>query len=401
MLRAPALGASLSQDIIRDCYNQFVERRQWSWLQKHSAFYPPSITVTGTVSLTSGSNTVTGSGTNFADTMIGKQFRVGSPAVNYPTYTILQYISATSVILDAPWTGPDISGQVFQVFQCYFPVPQDFKSFYSLVNLTNNYRLWTNLTQAELDMADPQRVQIGITYAAAFYDYTQNYNGIISPTLQVRGTGTSPVSGTSTGYLFPANSIYTVEITTGGDSGAAVFKWKQDAGSYTTGVTTDTNAIELSNGVAVYFPSGLYVVGDVFVIQCTALAVPAVPRYEFWPRPINTPYVYSYLYTTKNPPLTDADPQLPAMIANRGDVILEMALTQAAQFPGTDTMRNPYYNLTLAAQHGQKAESLIYEMEKKDDEVGIKDLTYQQYLAYPCPFLDGSFLQSHAIYPRP
>jgi hypothetical protein len=404
LLRAPAVGAALSQDLIRDAFNQFAERREWSWLQKSSAFFPPTYTPTGSVTVTGDSQVVTGAGSNFTSFAIGAQIRVGGfGGTSFPTYTIVAIQSDTQLLMDKPWAGPNLAAQQYSVFQCYYPVPADFNYFYSIVNTTSNYRLWHNLSQAQLDRSDPQRVQIGITFAAAFYDYTQTFIGTINPTLQVHGSGPVPTSTSSTGFTFPADSIYTVEITTGGAPGGALaFEWKQDNGTYQTGVPVpDSNPINLSNGVAVYFPSGTYVLGDVFVIQCFQAPQSGVPRYELWPRPINTPYSYPFLYIAKWPDLTDASPALPDLIARRGDAILEMALRNCARNPGTDTSPNPYYDIGLANSYMVSAEKMIYELEVKDDALAMKDLVWDNYPFAPAPWLDGSWLQTHAIYPSP
>lgn len=399
-LRVPAAGPDLSQDLIRDAFNQLVERREWSWLMRTNSFYVPNYTSPGTTSVTGGSAVVTGSGTSFTSDLTGKQFRLGSiGGTAYPTYTILQWVSTTSVVLDRPWVGPSLTGQAYQVFQCYFPVPDDFNYFYSVTNPTANYRLNHNATQAEFDSYDPQRSQSGIAYAMAFYDYTQNLTGTVAPALQVHGAGAVPVSTAALGYSYPQDTTYSVEITTGGASGVAAFKWSQDNGvTAGTLVLTDTNPIDLSNGVQVYFPVGTYVLGDVFVIPCKADATSGVPRYEMWPRPIGASYVYPYLYVKKLPALTDEQPQLPEFIARRGDVLLEMALTNLALWPGTANQPNPYRDVATSNIHRTNAERLIYELETKDDSTAIKNLVYQG-MPFMGPWQDGSWLQTHALYP--
>jgi hypothetical protein len=399
-LRTPAAGPELCQDLIRDAFRQLAERREWSWLQNSSAFYTPSYTTTGTVSVLGGSAVVTGSGSNFTTDMTGKQLRVGAlGGSSYPTYTIIQVASTTSVVLDKPWVGPTLSAQAYTVFQCYFTVPADFGSFYSVTNPTANYRLNHNATQSELDSYDPQRSQSGISFALAFYDYTINGQGTVAAALQVHGAGAAPVSTTQNGYSYPLDSLYTVEITTGGVVGVAVFKWKQDSGTTAgTLVTTDSNPIDLSNGVQVYFPAGTYVLGDVFVISCKADTSSGLPRYELWPRPIGAPYVYPFTYLRKLPDLSDDQPQLPDYIARRGDVLIEMALVNLALWPGTPNQPNAYRDPGVSNLHRITSEKMIYELEKKDDDVAIKDLVYQG-LPFMGPWRDGSWLQSHALYP--
>jgi hypothetical protein len=54
---------------------------------------------------------------------------------------------------------------------------------------------------------------------------------------------------------------FTVEITTGGSVGVAMFKWTDPSGVETTNITT-TSSVSLSNGISVTFAPATYVVGD-------------------------------------------------------------------------------------------------------------------------------------------
>lgn len=383
--------------MVRDMFNRLAERRQWSWLRRHSAFNVPVFTVTDTVSIQSNSALLTGSGAQFLPAMVGCQVRLGGSAgTNYPTYTIASYLSPSTVLLDMPWAGPSQSASAYTVFQCYYPVPADFQSWYSLIDTTNNYHLWTDISQAEIDRCDPQRIQNGNAFSASFYDYTQNYIGSIAPALQVAGSGPSPVSTTASGYSYPASSVYSLQILTGGIVGTATYQWKQDIGVYSTPQLTNAAPVDLSNGVQVYFPVGTYVTGDTFIIQCAADVTTGVPRYELWPRPVANPRVYPFTYIAKLPDLSDSLPTLPDFIARRGDVLLEMCLEQAAMWPGTETMRNPYYDLALANRHNARSEMMINELEMKDDNTATADLVYTNMDWAPAPWLDGSYQQTHA-----
>ena len=72
---------------------------------------------------------------------------------------------------------------------------------------------------------------------------------------------------------------YTIEITTAGASGTAVFKYKCNMDtSYTTSKTTSTDLTSIGNwGVQIYFPdadtSEAYNVGDIWTIDC-------IPEFE-------------------------------------------------------------------------------------------------------------------------
>jgi hypothetical protein len=400
--RASAVDPLLCQDIVRDSFRQLTECREWSWLKKHSAFFPTTYTLTGTLTVTANGLSVTSTVAELVPAMVGKQIRVGGTSgAAYPTYTIAQFVSSTEVLLDSPWIGPSLSGQTYQVFQCYFTVPSDFGRFITLVNQTSNYQLSTNIQQSQIDRMDPQRVQTGIPFCASFYDYTKIYDGEVGPVLQVIGSGAAPVSTTSDGYTYPADSIYTIQIVAGGASGTATFSWSQDGGAFSATLTTDASAIDLSNGVQVYFPVGTYTTGNVFIIQATAGTSSGVARYELWPRPIAVQYVFPFIYASEPTELTETTPALPEMIARRGDILLEMALERCALWPGTETMANPYFNHALARTHAAKAEMLINELDVKDDGMALTDLEWTNWPFYPAPWRDGSFLQSHAIFPNP
>lgn len=84
-------------------------------------------TATGTISITSGTNTITGTSTTFASTDVGKDLFY-SPSVGVFTWIgrIASYTSATSVTLAANYVGTTVTSSSFYmltVTQPYFPVP--------------------------------------------------------------------------------------------------------------------------------------------------------------------------------------------------------------------------------------------------------------------------------------
>lgn len=399
LLRCPAVGPLFAQDLIQDSFKEFCQRRDWSWRQKSSALNPQTFSAAGTISISPGSATVTGSGTAFTSAMIGAQFRVSG--FGYPTYSIINVASSTSLTLDRPWIGPVMSGSGYQIFQCYFRMPADFDRFISLINPRDNFQLHTSVTQTILDRLDPQRAKTGgQSYAASFVDFTGSYVGEVGSILQVRGSGPSPIATTTLGYTYPSASTYVITITTGGVVGVAEFTWRQDNGSTSAAILTSSDPTDLSNGIQVYFPDGTYVQGDVFVIHCTPNTVASVPRYELWPRPINASnYVYPYLYLTSIPDLSDDSPALPPSIANRGDVILELALMKCAEWPGAEGTKNPYYDLNLARRHQLKFEAMVNELELRDNDINQVNLVYTNLPFYPAPWTDPAWLQSHDVMP--
>lgn len=72
------------------------------------------------------------------------------------------------------------------------------------------------------------------------------------------------------GAIFNTSGLYTVEITTGGTVGAAIFTWTDPAGIATTSVTTASSVV-LSNGVSATFAPATYIIGDKWSISVDAL----------------------------------------------------------------------------------------------------------------------------------
>lgn len=392
-LRCPSAPPTLARDWVRNAFLRIGERRPWSWLIKYNQFLVPAAYVTGTVSAVRGSTIITGSGVTWTPDMVGRQIRI-STAV--PIYTITSVDSSTQLQIELPYGGTTVSNIGYQIYQCYFTPPADFHNFISVWDPRMNWQLWLNVQQKELNVWDPQRATTGQAFAVASLDYTANRTGIVNPALQVLGSGNSP---TSTGsYTGPNDAIFTIECTLGGAVGVATFRWKKDSGSYTSGVVTSATAQDLQDNTQIYWPSTPITLGDIWVVSCLAGQSAGIPRYEIWPYQ-QAEYVYPYLYISRAVDLEDPNAVIPRYI--RTDVLIEMALTEAARWPGPSTDKpNPYFNSQVALQHERRSEQMIMEMERQDDEVYEQDLTMQYpQMGWPfsTPFGDSRWLQSHAI----
>lgn len=396
LLRAPGAGAALCQSMVKDNFDRLCRRRTWSWMVKQGIFAPVNYYNIGRISVANQSNVITGVGTNWTQDMVGLQFR---QSVNVPIYDIVAVHSATELVISQPWANATTTNSGYEIYRVYFETPSDFKEFVfgTLKDPSNQKRLWSNATQQQFDYYDAQRVQSQLPWSAAFFDYTRTYAGTIKPVLQVVGGGPDPVATTTFGYNFPADAVYVIEITTSGAVGVAEYQWKKNNGPYTTNVLSTDFPWDLSDGVQIYFPVGNYVDGDTFIIQTFAASTEGSPRYELWPHSKVNTYTYPYLYIIDVPLFDDKHPALPPFFS--ADVILEMSLATAAQFPGTDSAKNPYFSPVLYAQHTARAQQLIQELEKRDDETSIQDMCYQIDQFYNVPWLDGSFLQNHALGP--
>jgi len=399
--RCPAAGANLAQQFINDSWREIQSRREWSFRRRSGVFAPPGLYNTGFAStnVVNGNPTlISGTGTAWTPSMIGQQIRIGG--LLFPFYTIVGWLSPTQILIDEPWAGNDVVGQAYQILQIYYPVPQDLGYLYAVVSIKDGFRLWLNLTESDLAMMDPQRTNFSQTYAVVFRDYTSQFLGVVGPAVPVTSpSDPAPISTTATGFTFIANATYIVQVVVGGVSGTATFQW-MIAGqtAFQPVQATSDQPVDLSNGVQIYWPDNVnYVSGDLFIINCTAQVSQAVPRYELWPGPSYSTYLYPYIYIAKEYDLTDLQPQLPPFIANRGEVILELGLSKCAEFPGADADHmNIYHDLRQADYHRRKFDNMMVDLERNDEEIGVTKIDYQLYPYAPAPWMDGQWQQTHS-----
>jgi len=400
LLRCPAASSFLARDWTQNAFRQIAERRRWSWLLRFGQFIAPPLYNTGRVNCTNFSTTITGVGTNWDQSMVGRQFRVGLAS---PMYTVNTVTSATELDLDAVWGPPTATNVPYEIYQCFFTPPNDFHALVTVWDPAMNWQLWRHIQQIELNTWDAQRSSRGQAYVVAHRDYSRGYVGKIQQPVKAAGCGatpsaTSPVAITPFGYTGPADAIFSVQTVVGGQTGTATYQWKKNTGPWTTGITTSIDPQDLQDGVQIYWPTGVdYLANSVYVIVCTAGSNPGLPRYEIWPHQ-TAAYVYPYLYEARAQDISDVGTVLPRYI--RGDVLLEMALAEAARWPGPSADKpNPYFNLKLSDIHTARAERMIMELERQDDETYELDIQFQMPLGFPyaTPLGDSSWLQAHAI----
>lgn len=125
-------------------------------------------------------------------------------------------------------------------------------------------------------------------------------------------------------------------------------------------------------------------------------SAPPVMRYEFWPRPSPGPKNYACRYIRKPPLLTNPDDRPHAPI--RGDVLRKGALAELALWPGTATVKNPYYDIQ---NHNVMAKEFLQglsECWKMDQEYAQTAILYEDWEGVPYAPIDARYLQSHDIF---
>jgi hypothetical protein len=359
---APVAGADLARMWVEDAYRDLAERRDWSWRLKRNKIDIPAAYTTGTFTATNSSYTINGSGTTWTTSMIGRQFKYSDGYI----YDITDVTSPTCLTLSQPWAGDGVSGGSYTILQAYFTAPSDFQSFLSITYPEQARQLHLHVTQEEIDYYDPDRTYSADPVCISGVDYSSSYAGEVYPAVQVVGTGPDPTSsGTYTGA---DDAIFIIEITTGGASGTAEYRWRKNEGSWTSGVVTSTAAATLQEGVKAAFPTETYVLGDIWVIRARPVATPGLPRFELYPHQLNSavlPYWYIVDIEVSNPASNNG--VLPRYIP--GYVLREGALARAARWSGSTEKPNPYAQIARAESHEQKFAVYTSLLEVRDNEI--------------------------------
>ena len=112
----------------------------------------------------------------------------------------------------------------------------------------------------------------------------------------------------------------------------------------------------------------------VLVSRSPSTYTPTLGRiaYEYWPRP-TADRSYPALYNKQADDLVDGD-AFSGVLADAAQVLINGALAQAAQWPGTPEKANAYFNLALAREKRGEFDLGVQRLSLRDDEQYSDDL---------------------------
>ncbi len=113
-------------DAIQVALDQLYQFHDFPFYLQEGAIEPVDNYSTGTVTITQGSKTLTGSGTTFTSAMVGRKFRIQNEKAYY---RIASYTSATVVTLDENYQGSDQSGASYEIYQDEYRLAADVDKF--------------------------------------------------------------------------------------------------------------------------------------------------------------------------------------------------------------------------------------------------------------------------------
>lgn len=136
----------------------------------------------------------------------------------------------------------------------------------------------------------------------------------------------------------------------------------------------------------------IWVVSNKLKTQGTASLIGRA-QYELWPYQTSAAF-YPYWYMRRPEALLE-DTALLGPLADYYQILVDMSLARAAQWPGVEGKRNPYFNAPLAAQLMAQANENLDRLQVLDEEIYMSWVaTFQDpSTGYPG---DSKFLQSHA-----
>lgn len=144
----PSISLDLIEGWIGDRYAEVLGELPWSRLNAQAVLSTTAPYATGTVTLTLGSNAVTGLGTTWVTGMSGLAFRVTGRDEFYQ----FTYLSGTTGTLDRTYAGPSAAGAGYSISQSVYVLPADCRMLDD-----NAFQPLTRTTHAQLDQSDPLR----------------------------------------------------------------------------------------------------------------------------------------------------------------------------------------------------------------------------------------------------
>jgi hypothetical protein len=141
-------------------YRQIIQMRYWYGCLVQGQLYCPQMTTTGSASVTQGSNTVTGTGTGWTQSLIGQQFRIG---YMNPWQTIVNVNpgSPNTLTLDMPFGGVSVTSSGYQISQVYFTLGANVTRLLYAKNQQQGWPMYVNVPQQSLDAVDTWRASVG------------------------------------------------------------------------------------------------------------------------------------------------------------------------------------------------------------------------------------------------
>ncbi len=171
--------------LLNRCQTEEVDAYDWSFVFTNTVIYSAAPYGVGTVTVTQGSQTVKGTGTNWTAGFGGFQMRIGASGILLPVASVQ---NSTTLTLTVPYLAPSQTNSPYFLSQSYYPIPNAKE-----VQAVRQIFFLNKSSREVLNLGDPQRLSIGgnpcTTWAPAPY-----LNGVLQMELW-------PVSSAAVPYV--------------------------------------------------------------------------------------------------------------------------------------------------------------------------------------------------------
>lgn len=158
----PNAPAPMVKTWLNNAYRRVIDARNWYGLMVRGQVVVPQVYTTGSITTVNGSAVVTGSGTVWDQTFVGRQLRAGF-STGWKNIQSVQ--SATQLTLDLPWGDQSLPAAGYQIVKTWVSLGPNIKMILEMLNQRQGYRLFTNWPQAVINQFDTWRTTTGWTFA--------------------------------------------------------------------------------------------------------------------------------------------------------------------------------------------------------------------------------------------
>lgn len=154
--RFPSATLSQLTSFLNERYRRVARSLRWVDLSLQAVLQTIAPYETGTLAATSGSASITGTGTTWTSAMSGRGIRIGSDNAYYQ----FTYASATTATLDRTYEGDTATAAEYKIWQSIYPLAADVRTLKSMRVTSCPYDL-DPVSQEELDERDAARLTYG------------------------------------------------------------------------------------------------------------------------------------------------------------------------------------------------------------------------------------------------
>jgi len=162
---------------LNDVLEEICQAHNFSWLYGNLSFITVKPYTAGTVEVTEGSATITGTDTVWVEGMVGRKFYCGNA-----TYVISAFVSTTELTLSTVYAGDSGSGLAYKIYQDEYSLASDVEDVLAVRQENNPQRL----DKKDIEFMDkyyPLRTSFGYPsiYSIVGYDSTDYIKIAIYP----------------------------------------------------------------------------------------------------------------------------------------------------------------------------------------------------------------------------